>query len=280
MSVERIASTDGVEVALHDLGGEGAPVLVVHATGFCAGAYEPFAGRLAGRGFHVWAVDCRAHGESSRPASGDLSWVGMTDDVFAAIDAIADGPVLAFGHSMGGACLAMAELRRPGVLRRGVLFEPIIFPGGFDPPPTGNPLAIAARRRRPGFASRLEALGRYASRPPLGAFRADALWAYVEHGFFEAADGSVVLKCSPADEGDTFDAPGKPTIEQVHAVEAPMLVMSGLRDLGRGPTDFAPDVAAALAHGSLHSYDHIGHFGPFQDPDTLADDTADFFHAS
>ena len=35
----RLSSSSGVELELHDLGGSGAPLLIAHATGFCAGAY-------------------------------------------------------------------------------------------------------------------------------------------------------------------------------------------------------------------------------------------------
>ena len=93
----RITSADGVGLELHDLGGNGPPVLVVHATGFCAGAYRPMAPILTAD-HHVWALDVRAHGASDRPADGDLSWRRVADDVLAAVDAIGDGPVFGLGH--------------------------------------------------------------------------------------------------------------------------------------------------------------------------------------
>ena len=276
----RVPSTDGVELELHDLGGDGPTVLVAHATGFCGGAYRPFAARLASHGHHVWALDFRAHGHSTAPASGDLHWRGMADDVLATVAAIGDGPVLGYGHSMGGAALAMAELERPGTLRRAVFFEPVIVPTDWAHMLDGdNPLAASARKRRATFGSRPDALARYAGRPPLGAFRADVLSAYVEHGFADQPDGTISLRCTPQHEGDVFDAPGKPTIDTMGAVQTPAQVALGLRDAGRGPTDFAQAVADALPHGSSHPYRHVGHFGPFQDPDTLADDAAAFFAA-
>lgn len=276
----RVTSTDGVELEVHDLGGEGRPVLVAHATGFCAGAYRPFADRLATHGFHVWGVDFRGHGASTTPADGDVSWTGMAQDVLAVLDALADqpdgAPRLAFGHSMGGASLAAAELERPGLWDRTVLFEPIIVPGAWEGTAGRNPMSEAARRRRPGFASRAAALARYASRPPLGAFRADVLFHYVESGFAEEADGSVSLRCRPEVEAAVFEATGKPTIPQMVDFHPPTLVTRGERD-PFGPGDFARHVAEAMPGGRLRSYAHVGHFGPFQDPDTLADDAAAFF---
>lgn len=274
----RVPSTDDVSLELHDLGGGGPALLIAHATGFCAGAYRPLAARLAER-FHVWAVDFRVHGDSTAPTDGDLTWRGMADDVLAVVDALGGGPVLGFGHSMGGACLMGAELRAPGTLRSAYLYEPIIVPEDFDAQPGGNPLADSARRRRPGFASRLDALARYAGRPPLGAFRADALAAYVEHGFADAPDGSVVLKCEPEREAAVFEAAGKPRIADMGAIATPTVVAFGARDPGPGPADFAPVVADTLPSATLWRYAHLGHFGPFQDPETIAEDATALFAA-
>jgi pimeloyl-ACP methyl ester carboxylesterase len=273
----RVASTDGVDLELHDLGGDGPPLLVAHATGFCAGAYRPLADRLAER-FHVWGIDFRAHGGSTVPASGDLTWRGMIEDVLAAVDAIDAGPVFGVGHSMGGACLLGAELVRPGALVRAWAFEPIVVSPDWGGSAAGpNHLAESARRRRPGFPSRHEALARYASRPPLGRFRADVLSAYVEHGFADGPDGGVVLRCTPEHEAQVFEADGKPERDTLGAVIVPVVVGCGERDPAPGPAAAAPGVAAALPWGELRTYAHLGHFGPLQDPDTIADDVLAFF---
>lgn len=271
----RASSTDGVELEVHDLGGDGPTLLIAHATGMCGGAYLPLAAGLRSR-FHVWALDFRAHGRSTVPASGELAWPGMIDDVLTVVDALGDGPVAAIGHSMGGACLMGAELRRPGTVARAFLFEPIIVPSGFDVPGGPNPMAAAARRRRPGFPSRADALYRYASRPPLGTWRADALHAYVEHGFTELPDGTVALACTPEHEARVFEGSGKPLIRDMGAVSTPVVVAYGARDLGPSPASFAPLVAEALPHGEGRRYAHLDHFGPFQDPDTLAADALAF----
>ena len=55
----RVSSTKGVTLAVHDLGGEGPPFLIAHATGMCGRAYEPLAAVLAPH-FHVHAIDFRA----------------------------------------------------------------------------------------------------------------------------------------------------------------------------------------------------------------------------
>ncbi len=265
----RVPSTDGVELEVHDFGGDGPPLLIAHATGMCAGAYLPMVPLLAQR-FHVWALDFRAHGDSTAPTSGDLAWTGMAADVEAVVDAIGGGPVVGFGHSMGGASLIAAELRRPGLLARAFLFEPIVVPSEWGDAPGANPMATAARRRRSGFASRDEALGRYARRPPLGVWRADALAAYVDHGFADAPGGTVTLKCTPEHEAQTFEGSGKITIGDVSPVATPTVIARGGRDGEFGPAGFAGAVADALPAGQLRRYEELSHFGPFEDPHLVA----------
>lgn len=267
-----VPSTDGVEVALHDLGGHGPPLLVAHATGFCAGPYRPFAAAVDG--YRVWALDFRAHGDTTTPGELALSWAGCTDDVLAAIDAIGE-PVATFGHSMGGACLLLASLRRPDAIRRIAVFEPIVIPGDLAAFAGANPLAEAARRRREVFPSRAEALARYASRPPLSGFRADALWGYVEQGFADRPDGTVALKCTPAREAETFEAPGKPEMAEMAGVSVPVLLGYGLGE-PMGPAAFGRRLVRELPLVEEQPYERLGHFAPFADPDLIAADTVAF----
>ncbi len=265
-----IPSTDGVTLALHDLGGTGEPLLIAHATGFCGQTYVPLTAALASS-FHVWALDFRGHGDSTAPEDGDFSWVGMGADASAAIDAISDGGLVAFGHSMGGAALLLAELARPGALRSVFLYEPIIFPSRARLPGPDNPMATAARRRRRTFPSKGAALLRYAARTPLGVLRADALAAYVEHGFADDEDGTATLKCAPESEAATFEAEGKVSVEQVAGLALTTTVGAGRSD-GGDPAAFAPAIVDAMPEATLRSYPRLGHFGPLQDPDLIAED--------
>lgn len=266
-----IPSTDGVSLAVHDLGGTGAPLLIAHATGFCGMTYGPIASALAAS-FHVWALDFRGHGDSTAPATGDFSWSGMGADALAAIDAVADGPLVAMGHSLGGAALLLAELARPGSLRCAFLYEPIVFPTDSSLAGRDNPLAVAARRRRSTFPSKGDALRRYAGHTPLGVLRADALAAYVEHGFADQPDGTATLKCSPADEAATFEAEGKMTVDRIRGLALSTTVAVGQPSPGPNPGAFGPAIVAAMPGARLLEYPHLGHFGPLQDPNSVAAD--------
>lgn len=280
--VRHVASLDGVQVALHELGGEGPPLLMCHATGFCARAYDPLVALLRHR-FAVWAVDLRGHGLSSAPANGDFAWDRSAQDVLAALDAAGLGPVVAFGHSLGGAITLLAEAARPGTVSAAYLFEPIVWPVGFAHPDGVNPMAAGAVRRREVFASRAEALARYAVRPPLGNLRADCLAAYVEAGFEDLADNKVRLRCRAASEAATFAAEEVVTVDRIAEVRAKVTVAVGGRTArpdGSGPAALGAGIVAALPDAVLRRYPALGHFGPLQDPDTIAEDVAEVLGAA
>lgn len=262
----KVHSTDGVTIALHDLGGDGPPLIVCHATGFCGGAYLPFAAQLAADR-HVWALDFRGHGDSTVPTGERFDWEGTADDLQAALGAIVDEPIDAVGHSMGGAALMLAERRKPGTLRSAYLYEPIILTGAMTRPPgMENPMAEAARRRRSEFPSKAAALERYATKTPLGALNASALAAYVEHGFDELPDGTARLKLEPAHEAAVFEASGAATLDTLAGIDVPVAVAIGQAEGEMGPAMWGPAVADALVNGRLLTFATLGHFGPLEDP--------------
>lgn len=272
-----VRSADGTEIAVHELGGEGPTVVVVHATGFCAEMYRPMARELAAH-YRLVGLDVRGHGDSALPASGSFAWRHMAEDLTALVDALGDGPLLAFGHSMGGATILLAERTRPGMFRRAFVFEPIVFPAD-TPRMESNFMADTARARRATFASAGEVHARYASRPPFNLLRADALWAYVRHGFAENPDGSVTLKCLPSSEGATFEGHDALRTDGLSTIGLPVMVAMGEDTPDANPARFAPLVAEGLPNGHLLRLDHVGHFGPFQDPVTVARQVRHWFES-
>ena len=95
-----IASTKGAQVALHDLGGDGPPVLLTHANGFCGQMWQPVAREL-GSVAHCWALDFRGHGDSVSGPDEDYHWDGMADDVLAAGGRPGPGPPACGGPFFG-----------------------------------------------------------------------------------------------------------------------------------------------------------------------------------
>ena len=265
----RLPSSDGVTVAVHDLGGRGEPLLISHATGFCGRAYEPLAAMLAGR-FHVYALDYRGHGESTTPDRDAMHWHRIADDLATAVTAISSEPIGVVGHSMGGACALLVEHRAPGTFRWAYVFEPIVMPFGFSNAERSSEIASGAARRRAVFANRGEAMLRYAERPPLSTLRADCLRAYVEHGFRDLPDGTVTLRCEPTTEAAVFAGSGDITIDDIRDVDIPVTVATGAVLAEFSPAVLGETQAAAMRAARLERHDDLGHMGPLQDPPAIA----------
>lgn len=260
-----VPSSEDVVVAVHDLGGDGPPLLFLHATGFHGRCYAPVADRLRDR-FHVYAPDLRGHGDSHTPPSADLHWANMALDTLAIVDHLGlDEPVWFAGHSMGGATVVNAALRRPGLVRGAWLFEPIVFPREPDHRAISraNPLAALARKRRHDFDSFDHAYENYASKPPFERLDPDALRAYVDHGFRPEGD-HVTLKCRGEREARVFEGVDTSVFERLAEVTAPITVV-GSGD-GEGPAVLAPRLAELLANGTAEAWPDRSHFGPFEDP--------------
>jgi pimeloyl-ACP methyl ester carboxylesterase len=199
-----------------------------------------------------------------------MEWEGFVDDVLAVVDAWDCGPLAGVGHSKGGAALLLAEQRRPGTFTSLYCYEPVVFPpearlalGG------SNPLAEAARKRRPTFDSLEDAYDNFASKPPLSQLAPDALHAYVDHGFARQPDGSVRLKCRPEIEAETYEMASRhEAFAHLGEISCPVTIARGVGD--DGPGGFADVVAGELRHGRLLAFDDLGHFGPLQDPPRIA----------
>jgi pimeloyl-ACP methyl ester carboxylesterase len=271
----RTASTDGVELEVHDLGGDGPPLLLCHATGFHGLVWRPVAEHLASR-FRMWSLDFRGHGLSTSPdPERGFDWRGFADDVLAVVGALGLEGLAAVGHSKGGAALVMAEAARPGTFSSLWCYEPVIFPPP-DPaaPRPDSGLAEGAARRRDTFPSAEAALENYASKPPFSVLHPDALAAYVEHGFDVRPDGSVTLRCRPGSESQVYRMGGEhPAWDLLPQVACPTTIACGVQ----GATidaDVAARIAERLPDGRVEVFDGLGHFGPLQDPARIAEAVA------
>lgn len=262
-----VESSDGVSLAVYDLGGEGPDVLFAHATGFCAGVFLPVMRQLGvGR---ITAVDFRGHGRSSIPANG-MDWNGTGRDVLAAVDALGLVEPVGVGHSMGGAALTLAEQMAPGTFSGLWLFEPIIFPAVFREVSSDNPLIEGALRRRSTFEDAQAAIRNFSSKPPFEVLHPDALAAYVRYGFQENPDGTVSLRCRPETEAATYEGgPLHDAFAHLGEVQTPVVVVRGA-EIPMTPANIAPTIAEALPRGSLEDHPDLGHFGPLQDPTEMA----------
>lgn len=257
----------------------GAPLLLIHATGFLAALWRPIAERLA-TVFRVVAIDQRGHGDSGKPPDG-YRFETFASDLQRLIEALElEGPAAA-GHSSGGTTIVAHAAQQPGVVRRAALMEPILpRPEWFDNNPPGgrgpNTLAEGARKRRAVWPSREEALRSYRKRDTFRSWREDVLRLYVEEGTFERADGQVELKCPPEIEAQFFAAVRHiDPWPMLSKLTCPTLVLWGAAShlRARGLDRMLDE---ALPNGRTVLVPETSHFLPQERPDEVARLMAEF----
>jgi pimeloyl-ACP methyl ester carboxylesterase len=116
------AELDGVSLFFTDEGGEGSPILFVH--GFSCDSHDwswqiPYFADT----HRVIAVDLRGHGRSSAPEDG-YNPSQFASDIAALLERLSVGPVLAVGHSLGGAIVSVLAVEHPELVRGVVVVDP------------------------------------------------------------------------------------------------------------------------------------------------------------
>jgi pimeloyl-ACP methyl ester carboxylesterase len=276
---KRVHTSDGPALAVHDFGGSGPDLLLAHATGLHGMVWAPVVEHLTDR-FRCVSFDERGHGHSGRPGDGDFHWRGFAADALTVVDALGLDHPYGAGHSCGGAALLLAEEDRPGTFSALWCYEPVVLPvetgpagagAPGDDPGQGNHLATGARRRRERFPSAAAAYRNFAGKPPFDQVAPEALQAYVDHGFAEQADGTVVLRCRPDDEAETYvHSRTHDAFARLGRVACPVTLVWGERtDSPFGATTLAA-LAARLGVARLEPAPGLGHFGPLEDPGAVA----------
>jgi pimeloyl-ACP methyl ester carboxylesterase len=261
------AQAGGGAVSGMEFGPEARPldVLFLHANGFNASAYAPILAPL-GATLRVLAVDLRGHGLSGLPPlPSHPGWRLYADDLLALLRALGEAPRVLAGHSMGGTTALLAAPALPAV-RALVLFDPVIVPAvlyGRVPraPDFETPMAQAALRRKPGFATREDAFAAYRGR---GAFRTwpdEMLRAYLQDGLVRAGDG-VALSCTPGWEAANFAAYAMDDpLPGMAAITAPVRILQA--ETGSTCT------LEARAGVSIETVAETSHFLPMERPEVV-----------
>lgn len=271
-----VSSSDKVQLSAYKYVADSvAPTTAVffsHANGFHGRCFDPVIESLVAD-YECVSFDLRGHGDSAVSPDWSVAWQGYGDDALAIAKQISK-PTISVGHSMGGAALVMAALVEPKLFRALILYEPIIFPDSFREialnSPGPSPLVEGARRRRRTFATRADAFANYASKPPMNAFDPRALHAFVNHGFKGISD-FVELKCTPEHEARNFEMGAiHETWDQLKNLQVPTWVVSGAQQPGQ-PSGLAPNIAEQIPNSRFVEWSDLGHFGPMQQPERLAD---------
>ena len=248
-----VPAGDGHPIAVYEYfpsATDGPTVLLAHANGFHVRAYEPVIAAL-GDSVRVIGFDLRGQGDTPAPAELAFPWDRFGDDALAVVDHFGLERPFGFGHSCGGAVLCIAEQARPGLFCGLFLYEPILHTA--EPAPTDGDvrgdgprhpgpamMAAGARRRRERFDNRAAARASYAAKPQFAAFDPEALRLYVQHGFADQPDGSVLLKARGEHEARVYDAENDdPAPIRLDHIRCPTVVAWGATTLLPPPEMFA-----------------------------------------
>lgn len=184
------------------------PIHFAHANGFPAGSYRRLFQELE-RGYRVLALDQVGH-DPLYPVGHN--WHRLAEQLIAHLEAQADEPVVAVGHSLGGVLSFLAVQRRPELFRALIMLDPPVLYGtsagvtrlakrlGFIDRLTPAGLS---RGRRDHWPSRAEALAQLRRKRLFRDFDPDSLRDYIEHGTEEDASGAR-LRYRPEVEVEIF----------------------------------------------------------------------------
>ncbi|MFZ0888719.1 MAG: alpha/beta hydrolase [Candidatus Binataceae bacterium] len=261
---------NGVRLHYLDWGGDGDPIVVLHATGFIGRIYRPIATALTAIG-HVFSYDQRGHGDSGRSPTGEYNWATTMEDLAGFITATGLTGVRGFGHSAGATAIGALASARPDLIRSAVLVEPVIFEAPEAPEMVWrNPFIDRTRKRRRVFESVDAMFGNFDNKPPYSTWRKDILREYCEYATRAMPDGKRELKCPPEIEARYYETSTDfDGLQRILRCEVPLLIMFGARGDSPG-AGLSAKVAAAPGKRRVIDFPDAGHFLPMEKPDEVA----------
>ncbi len=156
----RMIETNGVQLAVHEAGQGGIPVLLCHGWPELAFSWRYQVPALVEAGYHVIAPDQRGYGESSKPeAPEDYDCHHLTGDLCGLLDALGIEKAVHVGHDWGAIVLWHQALLHPervmGVCNMSVPFRPReeADPVAFWEQMLGQDFYIVHFNRQPGVAA-------------------------------------------------------------------------------------------------------------------------------
>jgi pimeloyl-ACP methyl ester carboxylesterase len=268
-------------IRLHtlDWGGEGDPIVVLHATGFLGRIYRPLAERLCAIG-HVYSYDQRGHGDSAAAPYGAYDWTLTMKDLEGFIAAMGWRKVRAIGHSAGATAIGGLAAERSDLVSRAVLVEPVIFESP-TAPELGwrNPFIEKTLKRKRVFDSVEAMYSNFDHKPPYNTWRKDILRDYCEFGTRPTRDGKRELKCTPEIEAKMYETAVEfDGLQRILNCKIPLLIMFGAPSDSLGAT-LSGKIADQLKTAQVIDVPDAGHFLPMEKPEYVADQAVRFLSA-
>lgn len=279
-----VTTTDGVPLAVREVGPADAPLTVVFAHGFCLrmGAFHFQRAALSERwGDQVRMVfyDQRGHGQSGAAPPDTYTVTQLGQDLEAVLSVVAPrGPVVLVGHSMGGMTVLSHARQFPQSYPTRIVGAAIISSAaeGVSRSPLGeilkNPALEAVRftaRYAPRTVHRTRGLARAVIAPILRAASygdekiSPSVVAFSEKMMHDTSITTLVEFLHALEVHDEAEA--LPTLATI-----PTMIACGDRDL-LTPVESSREMAAALPKAELLIVPGAGHLVQLEQPEVIDD---------
>ncbi|CAG8729185.1 1446_t:CDS:2, partial [Dentiscutata heterogama] len=192
-------------------------------------------------------------------------WSDFAQDILQLIDeAKIQKPIIGIGHSLGGTCMLMAEIFRPGTFSSILVIEPILRPISCK---LGVLEGTIVTKRRDRWPNRETAHANFSMNKFFQSWDPEMLNLYVQYGLYELPSGETTLKCPKNQEFNTFfnDVSLQyTTFHQIPKIQCPTLFVVG--DYSNFDfKDLSLLKASQCQHSEIISVD-AGHLVPMEKP--------------
>ena len=251
-------------------------IVFSHGNSFCASTYRRLFDAWRVAWHEVAAVEHFGH-DPRYPV--DPRWQGMTRQLTALIDGIADRDLWLVGHSMGGYLSLLAAGQRPGRARGIVLLDSPLIHGwisglvGFaklSRQMTRVSPAAGALRRRDHWRGLGEARQHFAAKPLFARWHPAVLDDYVHHGTEPLSGGDARrLRFRPEIEASIYATVPHRLLPYLrrHPPQAPIAFLAGTRS--REVRQVGLAATARVCEGRV-GWIEGSHLFPFERPDETA----------
>lgn len=259
-------------------------ILFAHATGFNKEIMNPIVEDLSSLldtnniSVYGYSIDFTGHGDSRdriKHFGKGLLWSDFApEDIREVVNKNqeSEGLLIGVGHSMGAACLVMAELKYPNMFDGLILYEPILYPPGPSASAASSILAANALKRRYQWKSYEHAGTALENRGIFSAMDRRAFYGYIYGGMFENInDNCVELKCSPQVESKMFSQPHVSIWNDLQEIKCKTLVMCGSNSTHlqgyaayKDTPELFQDMSRHFSNSKFQVMRNTGHFGPLE----------------
>ena len=214
--------------------------------------------------YEMVTFDFSFHGQNANDDSNAIPWTQWGPrDVLRQVDKLgAHHPIIGIGHSMGAACLLLAEEQRPKTFDFLILIEPPMF----GPNDHENPMVRSTLRRRAEWPSYEAAKDYFKSKPIFKDWDREALERYLSGGLM-LKDSKLVLRCSPSTEAKVY-AEKMPHLSRI--IDCSTQFVVGDKNDMFPANWYESHVKKYFTRGEINIMPSAGHFMVMTHPESVA----------